>query len=98
MTNDNMPADGVGAQPSPKPREPDAHGQAALLLAEGILHGLIEVGVLTTRQASSIVRTAAEVKVEVADMIGESDGRLRQSLKLLDGIERSMAARGTDGG
>jgi len=63
--------------------EPDAHGQASLLLAESILHALVENATLTTSQAVDIIKTAAEVKVEVAVAAGESKGRMDASLSLL---------------
>ena len=84
------PGDGMNARPSAKRPEPDAHGQAALLLAEATLHALVETRALSNSQAVAVVRTASEVKVEVADEIGESDGRMRQSINLLSRIEQSL--------
>ncbi len=77
---------------TPTPLEPDAHGQAALLLAESTLHMLVELRVLTGAQATSVVRTAADVKVEVAQLSGESAGRMQASLDLLTRIEASLEA------
>lgn len=70
--------------------EPDAHGQAALLLAESTLHMLVETGVMRNSQAIDVVRTAAEVKVEVAEAAGESDKRMQQSLTLLEKISETF--------
>lgn len=75
----------------PDTSQPDAWGQAALLLAESTLYILVEAGVLTRLQAMEAVRTAGAVKVEVADEAGESKQRMRQSLDLLLRIEHSMA-------
>ncbi len=72
--------------------EPDAHGQAALLLAESILHALVENTVLSTAQAVGVVATAGEIKIEVAALTGESAGRMHASLALLAAIEKSLAA------
>lgn len=72
--------------------EPDAHGQAAILLAESILHALVERAILSNAEAIDIVRTAAEVKQEVATAAHESDGRMKQSLQLLHRIADSFAA------
>ncbi|TRW17989.1 hypothetical protein [Glacieibacterium frigidum] len=72
--------------------EPDAHGQAALLLAESTLHMLVEAGVLFNAQALEVVRTAAEVKVEVAEAAGESKKRMKQSLVLLESISETFRA------
>jgi phosphoheptose isomerase len=87
--NTNVP-DSSGIAPTPLLDEPDAHGQAALLLAESTLHSLIEAGVLTTRDAILAVKSAAEVKVEVAAITGESRGRMQESLDLLSRIEASL--------
>lgn len=83
--NDNA---GVGKMP---PRhEPDAHGQAALILVESILHTLIETKTFTRSQALLAVQTASEVKIDVAAEIGESTGRMEQSLALLASIAQSL--------
>ena len=76
--------------PTPLLEEPDAHGQAALLLAESTLHMLVESGVLDNRAAITAVQAAAEVKVEVATVTGESEGRMQQSLDLLSRIQASF--------
>lgn len=72
--------------------EPDAHGQAALLLAESTLHALVENATLTAAEAADVVRSAAEVKVEVAAFTGESQGRMQASLDLLNLITVSFSA------
>ena len=43
--------------------EPDAHGQAALMLAESTLHSLIEIGALSVQQAVEVVSTALELNL-----------------------------------
>ncbi|TPG12424.1 hypothetical protein [Sphingomonas oligophenolica] len=70
--------------------EPDAHGQAALMLAESILHALIETRTFTLEQALSVVATAQEIKVEFAQLAGESQRRMRASLDLLSMIAGSL--------
>lgn len=70
--------------------EPDAHGQAALMLAESMLHALIEIGTFTVPEALSVVSTAQEIKVEFAHLAGESNGRMQASLDLLTTIASSM--------
>ena len=85
ITNDN---DGVVSRP---PRaEPDAHGQAALLLTESLLHALVEKAILTSAEALAVVQTAMEIKVEVATIAGESRGRMEESLALLSAIAMSL--------
>ena len=82
--------DNDGIAPTPLLDEPDAHGQAALLLAESTLHMLVESGVLTNQAAITVVQTAAEVKVEMATITGESRGRMQESLDLLSRIRASF--------
>ncbi len=79
---------GTGQQPPQL--EPDAHGQAALMLSESILHALVETSVITVEQAVSIVQTAQEVKAEVAKVAGESRQRMEESLHLLSRIGISL--------
>lgn len=89
MTND--PNNAAPSAPRAGPVEPDAHGQAALLLAESILHALVETQTLTVEAALSIIETTCEVKVEVAEQAGESRGRMQESLALLQAISASFA-------
>ena len=70
--------------------EPDAHGQAALMLAESMLHALMEIGTFTPAQALSVVETAQEIKVEFAELAGESQKRMQASLDLLTTIAGSL--------
>ena len=87
-----MPDPTTTAVPGAPPisQDPDAHGQAALLLAESMLHVLVETGVLSRAAAIDAVRTAAEVKQELADELGERRATLRRSLALLNRIEHSF--------
>ncbi len=71
-------------------RGPDAHGQAAMLLVESLIHGLIARRIITVANAVEIVDIAAEVKVEKADELGDSPANLRESLKLLEAISLSL--------
>jgi hypothetical protein len=87
MTNDPNETNAV-----PSTIEPDAHGQAALLLTESLLHMLVENGKLTNSQAVDVVHTAAVVKVEVAEAAGESECRMLESLALLNRMEDSFRA------
>jgi hypothetical protein len=72
--------------------EPDAHGQAALLLTESLIHMLVENRGLTNAQAVDVVHTAGVVKVEVAEAAGESKTRMHESLALLSRMEDSFQA------
>lgn len=84
--SDLTPMDGRG--------EPDAYGQAALLLVESLLHTLVERGVLTPQDIVSTVQVASDVKRDLAESTGESRERMKQSLGLLAAIERSFVAYG----
>lgn len=74
----------------PAVREPDAHGQAALLLTESLIHTLVENSAITNDQAIEVIRIAAEVKVEVATAAHESNGRMQESLSLLSKMASSF--------
>jgi hypothetical protein len=70
--------------------EPDAHGQAALLLAESLIHMLVDIRILSLGQAVEVLQIAAEVKIEVAAAAGESKARMNESLALLEKISNSF--------
>ena len=70
--------------------EPDAHGQAALLLTESLIHALVDKGQLSVADALEVIETAADVKVEVATVAGESKARMNESLVLLGQMSASF--------
>ena len=72
--------------------EPDAHGQAALLLTESLIHMLVQTHALRNVDAITTIDIAADVKVEVAEAAGESRGRMMESLRLLGVMRRSFEA------
>lgn len=82
----------TGTMPAGSQIEPDAHGQAALLLIESLIHTLVDARLIDTQTAAATVRSAAEVKVEVAEAAGESAKRMNESLALLQAIETSFEA------
>ncbi len=71
-------------------RGPDAHGQAAMLLVESLLHGLIARSVISVADGIEIVGIAAEVKEEVAAELGDSPATMQKSLTLLAAISASL--------
>ena len=79
---------------SPRREEPDAHGQVALLLTESLIHTLVEKATISNNDAMQIVRSAAEVKLEVATAAGESDKRMKESLVLLEDMLFSFEVDG----
>ena len=87
-----MTQDPITPRATPSIAEPDAHGQAALLLTESLIHMLVENRGLTNAQAVDVVHTAAVVKVEVAEAAGESRSRMLESLALLSRMEDSFQA------
>jgi hypothetical protein len=78
-----------GSRP-PVPAKPDAHGQAAMLLIESLLHGLIERKVLTLIEVVEIVDAAAEVKTEIGRELQEPSALRQQSVALLEAISISL--------
>ena len=84
------PNDNRGLSPLARPAEPDAHGQAAMLLSESILHGLIARSIISVPEAIEIVEVAAEVKREIAEDLGDSEATMRKSLALLSAIRMSL--------
>jgi hypothetical protein len=71
---------------------PDPHGQAALLLVESLLHGLIARSLIRTEDAVEIVEIAAEVKVEIGLTESEPQEVAAASLRLLAAISTSLAS------
>lgn len=71
-------------------RSPEPHGQAALLLVESLVHGLIARDVITVADAVEIVDVAVEVKADMGIERGEPPAQLRRSLDLLDAIGDSL--------
>lgn len=80
----------VVAAPQTVP-EPDAHGQAAMLLSESILHGLIARSVITVPDAIEIVEVAEEVEAEIGAELGDTLPTMHKSLSLLRAIRLSLS-------
>lgn len=70
---------------------PDAHGQAAMLLVESLMHGLIARDVITVADAVEIVDIAADVRADAAADHAESPADYRKSLGLLQVISVSLS-------
>jgi hypothetical protein len=68
----------------------DAHGHAALLLVEALIHGLCEKDVLNRNDAIDIVDSAASVQLDVSDAATASLISMRQAHALLVAIARSF--------
>lgn len=70
---------------------PDPHGQAALMLCEGLMLLLIEKGIIDKDQAADVIEGVIEVKQEIAS-VSESVVVSVASITLLRTVARSIAA------
>lgn len=62
-----LPFDGRDGHARLDPASRPSHGQAALLLVESLIHGLIARSVLSVAEAIEIIETAADVELELAN-------------------------------
>ncbi len=76
---------------------PDAHGHAALLLVESLLHRLVERSVISTDEAIDILETADSVQVEIAEAADVAGSPMWRSHALLSFIAGSFR-HDSDGG
>lgn len=70
---------------------PDAHGHAALLLVESLIHGLIERSIISVADVMDIIETADTVQVEVAKAADGHGAPMWRSHELLSAIARSLS-------
>ena len=84
-TNDNDTAMRAGTPPMP-----DAHGHAALLLVESLIHCLVERSTISTGDAIDIVESADSVQVEVAEAADGHGAPMWRSHALLSAIAESL--------
>lgn len=82
-TNDNGVRRDVGMDDEP-------NGEAALLLVESLLHGLIARGVISVEDAVEFVDIAAEVAEEIAGDAGDPVAKTAKALTLLSAIRASL--------
>ncbi|RYY11396.1 MAG: hypothetical protein EON55_14370 [Alphaproteobacteria bacterium] len=87
-----MPSnDNHATPPALSPLPPDAHGQAALLLVESLIHGLVERSVLTLAEGVEIVATAIDVQVDVAKEADGAGAPMWHAHSLLSRVSDSLA-------
>lgn len=79
------------AAPTSLPTAPDAHGQAAILLVESLIHGLVARSLLSVAEAIEIVDIAADVKLEIGIDDGEPDPTVAKSKSILEAISVSLS-------
>ena len=84
-TNDNGSSLNGGTPPPG-----DAHGQAALLLVESLIHGLCEKAILSTSEAIEIAERALEVQFDQAEAADGAGAPLWRSHALLSAIVESL--------
>ena len=72
------------------PEKSDEHGQAAMLLAESVLHGLIARSVITVADAFEIVSIAAAASEELSRDQPKSAAH-RRSTDILERLLQSLA-------
>lgn len=85
-TNDNE-----SGTPIQMLRPSDARGQAALILVESLIHGLIARSVLTTEASLEIVTSAVDVQADYADEAVDGLAlEMRHSQVLLSAIADSL--------
>lgn len=72
-------------------RDPDAHGQAAMLLVESLLHGLIARKVISVAEAIAIVDVATEVRRDTGPERGDTPASLEKSVHLLNAVRESLS-------
>ena len=72
-------------------RIPDAHGQAALLLVESLIHGLIARRVISVRDAVDCVEVALDADSEIQAERRAAPASPRQSAAILEAISASLS-------
>lgn len=70
--------------------QPNPAGEAALLLVESLIHGLIGKSVLSVAEAIEIIDVAADVRSELAEERGEDGMERERSLMLLTALSNSL--------
>lgn len=70
--------------------QPNPAGEAALLLVESLIHGLIGKSVLSVAEAIEIIDVAANVRFELAEERGEDEMERERSLMLLTAMSHSL--------
>jgi hypothetical protein len=68
----------------------EAAGEAALLLVESLIHGLIGKSVLSVGEAVEAINVATEIRIELGEDRGESRQTMERSVALLEAMSRSL--------
>jgi hypothetical protein len=73
------------------PPAADAHGEAALLLVESLIHGLVARSVLSVDEAIALVAVAMDARAEIVAERGGRDEAQDRAFALLSAIGASLA-------
>ena len=87
---DKLTSNDNGASPQTHRPEPDAHGQAAILLVESLIHGLVARAILSVSDALEIMQVAADVTKDIASEPGGPPTPLKTSLTILETMGASL--------
>lgn len=88
---DDFINDNESTLPVPRFGGADAHGQAAILLVESLIHGLIARSVITVEDAIEVVTVAIDVKMEIGADFGDCRDSTDKSFALLAAIRESFS-------
>lgn len=83
--------DNDGPRPASRFDEPDAHGQAAMLLVESLIHTLVARSVINLEDAIEIITVALDANTEIAVDLGNVDDATDKSAALLSRILQSLS-------
>lgn len=65
-------------------------GEAALLLVESLIHGLIGKSLISVADAAEIINVAVEIRIELGDDRDENPQTTERSAALLKAMSRSL--------
>jgi hypothetical protein len=82
--------DNEGPRPTVRFDEPDAHGQAAILLVESLIHALVARSVISLEDAMEVITVALDVKTEIAVDLGDIDDTTDKSAALISRMLQSL--------
>ncbi|RYF22476.1 MAG: hypothetical protein EOO77_04030 [Oxalobacteraceae bacterium] len=91
MHSNDDPTDDDPKHTVQSPLTVDAHGHAALLLVESLIHGMIERSQLSSADAIEIIEGAANVQGQIAEAADGAGATMWQAQALLERMSGSLA-------
>lgn len=79
-----------GTAPADPPAGHDAHGRAALLLTESLIHGLTARSVVSVAEAVAIIEIALDAQIAISAAAVESTPGMRKAATLLSALAASL--------